>query len=152
MPYISLDEIFPKLDFFHSSSNPLNRNLSQVYYANEFEALGNNLIAAVGTYFSSSCEKYEISIYVNDILKHTQNGTSAFGGFSTVKLNNYIPVNKGDIFRAVIKGVNVPLSINTRVHNDDSYFKYKSDTWKIYHNSNQTGTGLDMGYGVTVLK
>lgn len=104
---------------FHSSSNPLNRNLSQVYYANEFEALGNNLIAAVGTYFSSSCGKYEISIYVNDILKHTQNETSAFGGFSTVKLNNYIPVNKGDIFRAVIKGVNVPLSINTRVHNDD---------------------------------
>ena len=134
MPYISLDEIFPKLDFFHSSSNPLNRNLSQVYYANEFEALGNNLIAAVGTYFSSSCEKYEISIYVNDILKHTKNGTSAFGGFSTVKLNNYIPVTEGDIFRAVIKGVNVPLSINTRVHND-GYTSFISAEGKIWNAS-----------------
>lgn len=111
-----------------------NFNLSQIYYANEFEALGNDLIAAVGTYFSSSGEKYEISIYVNDILKHTQNGTSAFGGFSTVKLNNYIPVNKGDIFRAVIKGVNVPLSINTRVHND-GYTSFISAEGKIWNAS-----------------
>lgn len=111
-----------------------NFNLSQIYYANEFEALGNDLIAAVGTYFSSSGKKYEISIYVNDILKHTQNGTSAFGGFSTVKLNNYIPVNKGDIFRAVIKGVNVPLSINTRVHND-GYTSFISAEGKIWNAS-----------------
>lgn len=111
-----------------------NFNLSQVYYANEFEALGNDLIAAVGTYFSSSGEKYEISIYVNDILKHTQNGTSAFGGFSTVKLNNYIPVTEGDIFRAVIKGVNVPLSINTRVHND-GYTSFISAEGKIWNAS-----------------
>ena len=111
-----------------------NFNLSQVYYANEFEALENDLIAAVGTYFSSSGEKYEISIYVNDILKHTQRGTSAFGGFSTVKLNNYIPVNKGDIFRAVIKGVNVPLSINTRVHND-GYTSFISAEGKIWNAS-----------------
>lgn len=111
-----------------------NFNLSQVYYANEFEALGNDLIAAVGTYFNSSGEKYEISIYVNDILKHTQNGTSAFGGFSTVKLNNYIPVTEGDIFRAVIKGVNVPLSINTRVHND-GYTSFISAEGKIWNAS-----------------
>ena len=111
-----------------------NFNLSQIYYANEFEALGNDLIAAVGTYFSSSGEKYEISIYVNDILKHTQNGTSAFGGFSTVKLNNYIPVTEGDIFRAVIKGVNVPLSINTRVHND-GYTSFISAEGKIWNAS-----------------
>ena len=130
-----------------------NRNLSQVYYANEFEALGNNLIAAVGTYFSSSCGKYEISIYVNDILKHTQNETSAFGGFSTVKLNNYIPVNKGDIFRAVIKGVNVPLSINTRVHNDDlATLNINLIPGKYIITAIEPVTGLDMGYGVTVLK
>ena len=153
MPYISLDEIFPKLDFFHSSSNPLNRNLSQVYYANEFEALGNNLIAAVGTYFSSSCGKYEISIYVNDILKHTQNGTSAFGGFSTVKLNNYIPVNKGDIFRAVIKGVNVPLSINTRVHNADlATSNINLIPGKYSITAIEPVTGVDLESGVTVLK
>ena len=63
-----------------------NFNLSHIYYANVFEALENDLIAAVGTYFNSGGEKYEISIYVNDILKHTQNGTSAFGGFSTARL------------------------------------------------------------------
>ncbi|MGV8173071.1 MAG: C1 family peptidase, partial [Methanobrevibacter sp.] len=60
--------------------------------------------------------------------------TSAFGGFSTVKLNNYIPVNKGDIFRAVIKGVNVPLSINTRVHND-GYTSFISAEGKIWNAS-----------------
>lgn len=111
-----------------------NFNLSQVYYANEFEALGNDLIAAVGTYFNNSGEKYEISIYVNDILKHTQSGISAFSGFSTIKLNNYIPVNKGDLFRAVIKGVNVPLSINTRVHND-GYTSFISADGKIWNTS-----------------
>ena len=130
-----------------------NFNLSQVYYANEFEALGNDLIAAVGTYFNSSGEKYEISIYVNDILKHTQNGTSAFGGFSTVKLNNYIPVTEGDIFRAVIKGVNVPLSINTRVHNDDlATLNINLIPGKYIITAIEPVTGLDMGYGLTVLK
>lgn len=150
---VILSEISLNLNDFHSSSNPLNRNLIQVYYANEFEALGNDLIAAVGTYFSSSCEKYEISIYVNDILKHTQNGTSAFGGFSTVKLNNYIPVNKGDIFKAVIKGVNVPLSINTRVHNDDlATLNINLIPGKYIITAIKQVPGLDMRYGVTVLK
>lgn len=111
-----------------------NFNLSHIYYANEFEALENDLIAAVGTYFNNSGEKYEISIYVNDILKHTQSGISAFSGFSTIKLNNYIPVNKGDLFRAVIKGVNVPLSINTRVHND-GYTSFISADGKIWNTS-----------------
>ena len=118
-------------------TNMKNFNLSQVYYANEFEALGNDLIVAVGTYLKiAASEKYEIKIYVNDILKHTQNGTSAFGGFSTVKLNNYIPVNKGDIFRAVIKGVNVPLSINTRVHNDGytSFIIAEGKIWNASEN------------------
>ena len=114
----------------------VNFNQSQVWYANQFEALSDDLIAAVGTYFNNSGENYEISIYVNDELKLTQSGVSAFGGFSTIKLNTYIPIKEGDIFKAVINGVNVPLSTTTRVHNDGntSFISLDGKTWNVSDN------------------
>ena len=108
-------------------------NQSQIWYANQFEALEDDLIAAVGTYFNNSGENYEISIYVNNELKYVQSGVSAFSGFSTIKLNTYIPIKQGDVFKAVIKGVNAPLSVNTRVHNDrnTSFICEDGKTWNV---------------------
>ena len=64
-----------------------------------------------------------------------------------------IPVNKGEIFRAVIKGVNAPLSINTRVHNDGlATLNINLIPGKYIITAIEPVTGLDMGYGVTVLK
>ena len=116
---------------FSGISKYVNFNQSQIWYANQFKAIENDLIAAVGTYFNNSCENYEISIYVNDELKHTQSGVSAFSGFATIKLNTYIPIEEDDIFKAVIKGVNIPVSTNTRVHSDGntSFISLDGKTW-----------------------
>ena len=118
---------------FTGSNDFKNYNSSQVWYANQFEATDNDLIAAVGSYFNSSGEKYEISIYVNNVLKHTQSGIISYAGFSTIKLTNYIPIKKGDIFKAVIKGINVPVSPTSRVHTDGntSFISTDGENWNI---------------------
>ena len=76
-----------------------NQNVS---YMSEFEALENDAIAAVGTYFNQSGINYTVEIFVNDKLALTQTGVSPYFGYHTIKLNEYIPIKKGDIFKAVI--------------------------------------------------
>ena len=76
-----------------------NQNVS---YMNVFEALDNDLIAAVGTYFKQEGMNYTVEIYVNDKLKLTQTGVSPYFGYHTIKLNKYIPIKEGDVFKAVI--------------------------------------------------
>ena len=87
-------------------------------YMNVFESLENDAIAAVGTYFNQSGVSYTVEIYVNDELKLTQDGTSPFAGYHTIKLNEYIPVKKGDIFKAKITSNFVPYVLleETRMH------------------------------------
>ena len=47
-----------------------------VSYMNVFEALDDDLIAAVGTYFKQDGVNYTVEIYINDELKLTQKGVS----------------------------------------------------------------------------
>ena len=82
-----------------------NQNVS---YMSEFEALDDDLIAAVGTYFDKEGNDYTVEIYVNDELKLTQTGVSPYFGYRTIKLNKYIPVRKGDVFKAVITSKTAP--------------------------------------------
>ena len=85
---------------------------------NVFEALYDDLIAAVGTYFNQSGINYTVEIFVNDVLKLTQEGVSPYLGYHTIKLNNYIPIKKGDVFKAAITSNGVPFIdlSDTRVH------------------------------------
>ena len=91
---------------------------STASYMNVFEALDDDLIAAVGTYFNQSGINYTVEIFVNDVLKLTQEGVSPYLGYHTIKLNDYIPVKKGDVFKAVITSNGVPFIdlSDTRVH------------------------------------
>lgn len=73
-----------------------------VSYMNVFEALDDDLIAAVGTYFKQDGVNYTVEIYVNDELKLTQKEVSPFFGYHTIKLDDYIPIKKGDVFKAII--------------------------------------------------
>ncbi len=59
-----------------------NQNVS---YMSEFEALDDDLIAAVGTYFEKEGNGYTVEIYVNDELKLTQTGVSPYYGFQLRK-------------------------------------------------------------------
>ena len=79
-----------------------------VSYMNVFEALDDDLIAAVGTFFKESGDKYTVEIYVNDELKLTQNGVTPYIGYHTIKLNEYVPIKEGDVFKAVITTKNIP--------------------------------------------
>ena len=87
-------------------------------YYNVFESLDDDLIAAVGTYFNQSGVSYKVEIFVNDQLRLTQTGISPYLGYHTIKLNDYIPIKKGDIFKAKITSNAIPTvsEIATNVH------------------------------------
>ena len=116
-----------------------------VWYQNSFNATGNEVIAAVSTYFNDTVD-YQISIYVNDVLQLTQEGKHEDTGYYTIPLNEYVPVTVGDIFKVVIKLSNpkngyavIPIS-ESRISSNYSatrcyyypgisYFSYDGVTW-----------------------
>ena len=73
------------------------------YYASVFTADDDEIIGAVGTIFNESGREYEFTVSVNDVEVHTQKGTSKFGGYETIKLDKYVPVKKGDVFKVTFK-------------------------------------------------
>lgn len=85
-------------------------------YVNEFEALEDDFIAAVGTYFIDAGVDYNIEIYVNDELKYSQNGTSPFFGFHTIPLDSYVPIKEGDEFDVKITSDCIPILESGRQH------------------------------------
>ena len=107
-----------------------------ITYANQFESAGDDLIAGVGTYFNESGVNYTVKIYVNGQLKLTQDGISPFGGYHTIKLNEYVPVKTGDIFKAVMTSNTMPYCYCrfSRVHYTEnlSFFYYKDDWVDLY--------------------
>ena len=114
-----------------SNNEPGNGTIS---YMNVFEALENDAIAAVGTYFNQSGINYTVEIFVNDVLKLTQEGVSPYLGYHTIKLNDYIPIKAGDIFKAKVTSNWVPyiLMEDTRAHytNNISYVCKDGKTWE----------------------
>ncbi len=109
-----------------------------ISYMNVFEALDDDLIAGVGTYFNESGVSYTVKIFVNDELKLTQEGVSPYVGYHTIKLGNYVPVKKGDVFKAVITSNWVPYLLleDTRVHytQNISFVSFDGKTWKDAYN------------------
>ena len=104
-----------------------------VSYMNVFEALENDLIAAVGTFFEKSGDNYTVEIYVNDELKLTQNGVSPYIGYHTIKLNEYVPIKEGDVFKAVITTKNIPFMkleyMRTHYTNNISFVSIDGAPW-----------------------
>ena len=101
-------------------------------YANQFEAAADDLIAGVGTYFNQSGVNYTVEIYVNEELKLIQNGVSPFYGFHTIKLNEYVSVKKGDVFKAVITSNAVPvvnLKYSRTHYGENLSFLYYGGKW-----------------------
>ena len=86
------------------------------WYSNEFTSLTYELLGAVGTYFNEPGVDYELKIYVNDELRHTQTGVSEYAGFKTIILDKYIPVIVDDIIKVEFKSNSVPFATQTRQH------------------------------------
>ena len=108
-----------------------NQNVS---YMNVFEALDDDLIAGVGTYFDKEGNNYTVEIYVNDELKLTQTGVSPYYGYHTIKLNKYIPIKEGDVFKAVITSQTAPIvnltSVRSHYTQNISYISFDGKSWK----------------------
>ena len=104
-----------------------------VSYMNIFEALENDAIAAVGTYFNQSGVNYTIEIYVNEELKLTQEGISPYFGYHTIKLDSYIPIKEGDVFKAIMTSNAMPYLplVDARMHytENHSFVSYDGQPW-----------------------
>ena len=114
--------------------------------ANRFEALGDDLIAAVGSYFNESGYSYKLEIYVNGELKLVQDGISPYCGYHTIKLDSYVPVKKGDIFMVAMTSKFMPylqLAIIRGPVSENSSFIYNctTDKWdNLYLRNNSVVT------------
>ena len=110
-----------------------------VSYMNVFEALENDAIAAVGTYFKEEGVNYTVEIYVNNESKLIQEGVSPYLGYHTIKLNEYIPIKKGDVFKAVITSNNIPYITlgDVRIHYTEniSYVSIDGSEWEDSYKS-----------------
>ena len=103
-----------------------------VLYANQFVAADDDLIAGVGTFFNESGVNYTVEIYVNNQLKLIQNGISPFLGYHTIKLNEYVSIKKGDVFKAVMTSNSVPTVIGSRSrahYSENMSFLFSGEEW-----------------------
>ena len=109
-----------------------------VWYKNIFNATQNEYLSAVSTYFEKETD-WELSVYVNDVLKSTKSGFST-PGYWTIGLFENIPLNVGDIFEVVFK-INVtgdagfPISERERFNNEFyreniSFVSYDGENWE----------------------
>ncbi len=106
---------------YQTDAGQLNNFVDQYkYFSNTYTALEDDLIAAVGTYFDSEGVDYEFDIYVNGVLKHTQNGVSPFAGYHTIKLTQYIPISANDTFKVVFKNSSLPFECTSRHHHKEN--------------------------------
>lgn len=110
-----------------------------IHYVNKFNMTDDDYIAAVGTYFNQKGVNYEIRVIVNDYFKHVQTGTSDFYGYSTIKLNKYVPVKRNDNVIIEVISNAAPIQLNSRQHymTDVSIFSVDGKNWfdLIYRNA-----------------
>ena len=128
-------DIQGKSDFFINSSNT-------VWYKNVFKATDNEYLTAVSTIFQDKTN-YEFYIYVNGELQCIQSGFSN-PGYYTFNLNEFIPLNAGDVFEvvfyiAVDKEAGVPISEKVSFKKcfykeNISFISYDGNNWKDLYN------------------
>ncbi len=86
-----------------------------IEYMNVYTAIGDDLIAVVGTYFKNANSDYTITIYVNGSEMYSQSGKSKFSGFNTIKLNQYVFITEGDTIAVKIRSASAPVLENSRI-------------------------------------
>lgn len=119
-----------KTDYFLNSSNT-------VWYKNRFVSNANEYLAAVSTYFMKETD-WDLSVYVNGLLRHTQSGHSP-NSYSTIELTEFIQLNAGDVFEVMFKTTvegdsGVPISevvsLNKKLYSEGiSYISYDGNKW-----------------------
>ena len=119
-----------KTDYFFNATDT-------VWYKNIFTATDNEYLSAVSTYFEKPTD-WELSVYVNDVLKSTKSGFSN-PGYWTIDLYEHIPLQIGDIFEIAFKinvtgDTGVPISefisLNNEFYREGiSFISYDGENW-----------------------
>ncbi|WP_407432089.1 C1 family peptidase [Methanobrevibacter sp.] len=121
-------------------SGDFDEDTNHTTYKINYVSTGNDLISGIGSYFNES-EEYVLEIYVNDELKHTENGIAPFYGYHTVKLTSEIPVKEKDNFTVIMKKDFVPILDNSRMHNEkNTVFIQRNGTWADLALESKTAT------------
>ncbi|WP_405270263.1 C1 family peptidase [Methanobrevibacter sp.] len=108
-----------------------------VWYENIFNASESENLVAVSTYFNDMTN-WDVSVYVNNVLKTTKSGVSN-PGYYTINLDNAVFLNEGDIFKVAFKiktdsYANIPISesvfLNNRFYSSGvSFFSFNGEDW-----------------------
>ena len=123
-----------RTDYFFNES-------STVWYKIRYNSSNNEYLAAVSTYFEKDTN-WDLSIYVNDVLKLKQSGF-ANPSYKTIDLDSLIPLNVGDIFEIVFKinvdkDAGVPISerisLNCELYYENlSFISYDGKNWVDFY-------------------
>ena len=142
-----------RTDFFLNSS-------STVWYKNKFTSTANEYLAGVSTYFQKETS-WELSIYVNNVLKHVQSGKSP-SSYSTIELTRMIPLTIGDVFEVEFKiSVNgdagIPISEAVSLNHefygpDTSFISYDGIGWADFYDLAWTYPGHTYSSQVACIK
>ena len=122
---------------------------STVWYKNSFISTDDEYLVAV----SSDFEKYtswQVSVYVNGNLEHTQSGVSP-AGYSTINLDKFLKLNEGDEFTIQFKitvdgdvgvAISESVSLNCELYQPNiSFISYDGENWSDLYDLNWTYPG-----------
>ena len=142
-----------KSDFFFNTTDT-------VWYKNVFNATDNEYLAAVSTFFCTDTN-WDLSIYVNNNLKLVQTGFSR-EGYWTINLDEFIPLNIGDIFEIVFKitvdknagiPVSEKISFNKYFYTENiSFISYDGESWVDLYDLKWTYPGHKYNSQVACIK
>ena len=113
-------------DLIDSPLTSLGLGDDYIWMANQFVSEDNNPLSAFGLYTLSLDSSYEVYIYVNGKLVHTQNGSIPEAGYHTIKLDKYIKINKGDTFKVVVKLITPGFYFPAVIETNMEYYISKS--------------------------
>lgn len=127
-------DISGKTDYFLNTT-------STVWYKNKFISTSDEYLVAVSTHFQKDTQ-WDLSIYVNGQLKHTQSG-SALASYSTINLDKFIKLYENDEFEIVFKitvdgDAGVPISeiisLNYELYHENiSFVSYDGENWADFY-------------------
>ena len=83
-------------------STKINTLTPEAWVRNIYTAERNESIAGIGTFIYEGTD-YEAYVYVNDNLAYVQKGNFTQEGYRIIKLDDYVQVKEGDVFRVDLK-------------------------------------------------
>ncbi len=128
-------EIYDSIYQHDTISNYWDFLTPSAWVRNVYTAEKNESIAAVGTFIYEDCD-YEVYVYVNDKLCYVQNGTILQEGFRTIKLDSYVLVTEGDVFR-------VDFKLKAHVGDYTIVTLQNTNAYKSFSNANQSFISTD---------